>query len=94
VIAADAGKPREKEKVYRPAARFTLSGSEGEFVIAGREAAKWVAMTDFGNDEAVNRLQRIFKKMGVSRALREAGAKPGDTVRVGNEVMIYEPENT
>lgn len=94
VIASEAGAQKVKEKVYRPAARFSLSGGDGEFVLEGREVVKWMAMTDFGNDEAVARLQRIFKKMGVNRALKAAGAVPGDSVRVGLEVMIYEPENT
>src|SRR6185503_13480104 len=94
VIAQDAGLEIEKEKVYRPAARFSLHGADGEFFLEGREVVKWVAMTDFGNDEAVVRLHKIFNKMGVSRALKDAGAKPGDTVRVGSEVMVYEPENT
>jgi GTP-binding protein len=94
VIAQDAGTERAKEKVYRPAARFSLHGEDGQFILEGREVSKWVAMTDFANEEAVQRLHRIFKKMGVSRALKDAGAKSGDTVRVGNEVMEYEPENT
>jgi GTP-binding protein len=91
VIAQDAGLVKSAEKVYRPAARFTLHQSEEGFILEGREAVKWVAMTDFANDEAVNRLKRIFEKMGIARALRDAGAKAGDPVRVGDEVMLYEP---
>jgi GTP-binding protein len=93
VIAQDAGAEREKEKVYRPAARFSLHGEDGEFFLEGREVVKWMAMTDFKSDEAVSRLHKIFKKMGVTRALKDAGAKAGDSVRVGNEVMVYEPED-
>jgi GTP-binding protein len=91
VIAQEVGVVKASEKVYRPAARFTLHKTEEGFLLEGREAVKWVAMTDFGNDEAVNRLKRIFDKMGIARALRDADAQAGDAVRVGNEVMIYEP---
>jgi GTP-binding protein len=92
VIARESGLAKAKEKVYRPAARFTLKeGEDGGYVLEGKEVLKWMAMTDFNNEEAVARLKKIFDRMGVNRALREAGVKPGDMVRIGQEVMEYEP---
>lgn len=94
VLARDAGAAAKvKVKVYRPEARFTLikGDGEGNWVLEGREPRKWVAMTDFGNEEAVQRLKKIFDKMGVSRALKEEGAKEGDTLHCGREEFEYVP---
>jgi GTPase len=80
-----------KRKVYRPAARFTLTATPEGFVLEGAEVHKWVALTDFGNDEAVRKLRFIFEKIGVAQALRDAGAQAGDTVIVGKEEFTYAP---
>src|SRR5690606_41696231 len=39
-------------------------------------------MTDFSRDESVRRFARQLRRMGVDDALRERGAKHGDTVRL------------
>ncbi|MGB9826138.1 MAG: GTPase ObgE, partial [Desulfofundulus sp.] len=63
--------------------RFTVSRQNGVFVVEGREVERHVAMTDLENEEAVERLQRIISRMGVEDALKEAGIREGDTVRIG-----------
>ena len=40
-------------------------------------------MTDLANEEGLRYLQRQLKKLGVTRALEDAGVQPGDTVRFG-----------
>jgi len=66
-----------------PEERFKISRNEaGIFVVSGEEVEKLVAMTDFENEAAVKRLQRIFKKMGLDQALREKGAKAGDVIQI------------
>lgn len=66
-----------------PEERFKISRNEaGFFVVSGEEVEKHVAMTDFENEAAVKRLQRIFKKMGLDQALREKGAKSGDVIQI------------
>jgi GTP-binding protein len=80
-----------QHRVYRPAARFELKQSGDGWLLSGREVEKWVALTDFGNVEAVRKLKYIFEKIGVAQALRESGAKPGDPVVVGNEEFTYAP---
>jgi GTP-binding protein len=62
--------------------RFAVSREGGVFIVSGREIERHVTMTDLENDEAVGRLQRIMYLMGVDRALKEAGAKNGDTVKI------------
>jgi GTP-binding protein len=79
-------------KVYKPEPRFTLKRDrDGGYVIDGREVVKWVAMTDFNTPEAVAKLKKIFMKIGVAKALKTAGAKEGDSVRVGSMEFFYMP---
>jgi GTP-binding protein len=75
--------------VHRTEPRFTVSREEGIFLVGGKEIKRHVAMTDLDNDEAVERLQRIFKLMGIDDALKEAGIKEGDTVKIGEFEFEY-----
>ncbi len=69
---------------------FVIKRNEyGDFVVEGPEVKKWVAMTDFNNEDAVKRLQRIFKAMGLDDGLRQAGAKDGDTVFIYGIELEY-----
>ncbi|MCS6776611.1 MAG: GTPase ObgE [Chloroherpetonaceae bacterium] len=63
------------------------------FVVTGRHVERMVAMTDFNNEYAVRRLQRILEKMGVNRKLKEMGARDGDTVRIRDVEFDYEDED-
>ncbi len=69
--------------------RFTVGRDGRMFVVSGREIERHVAMTDLENEEAVNRLQRIMRLMGIDQALHEAGARNGDTVRIKNFEFEY-----
>lgn len=61
---------------------FTIAQEEGVWVIRGKNLERLCAMTDFNNEAAVRRFQNIMRKIGVDEALRQAGVKVGDTVRV------------
>ncbi|MEG1478513.1 MAG: GTPase ObgE, partial [Clostridiales bacterium] len=79
-----------KVTTFKEREPFTISrGISGELVVEGDEVKKWVAMTDFNNEDAVKRLQRIFKAMGLDKALRKAGAKDGDMVMVYGVELEY-----
>ncbi|HZK18186.1 MAG TPA: GTPase ObgE, partial [Clostridia bacterium] len=69
--------------------RFSLKKEEDCFVVTGEEIERHVAMTDFENEEALQRLQWIIKRMGIEEALQEAGAKNDDTVRIKDFEFIY-----
>ncbi|TEB16448.1 GTPase ObgE [Pelotomaculum sp. FP] len=75
--------------VHRAEPRFSVSREEGIFLVGGKEIKRHVAMTDLENDEAVERLQWIFKRMGIDDALKEAGIKEGDTVKIGDFEFEY-----
>ncbi|MFC2948474.1 GTPase ObgE [Virgibacillus sediminis] len=55
---------------------------DGAFVLSGNKIEKLFKMTDFNRDEAVQRFSRQMRGMGVDEALRERGAKDGDTIRL------------
>ncbi|MEK3908809.1 GTPase ObgE [Oceanobacillus sp. FSL W7-1309] len=55
---------------------------DGAFVLYGNKIEKLFKMTDFQRDEATQRFARQLRGMGVDKALREKGAKDGDTIRL------------
>jgi hypothetical protein len=46
-------------------------------------------MTNFDNDEAVERLQRVLERTGVSARLRALGVGAGDAVQIGNHTLYW-----
>jgi GTP-binding protein len=86
----DTGK--KKKTVYKPEPRFTIAkDSDGVLRLGGKEVLKWMAMTDFENDEAIRKLRFIFKKIGLAKALEEMGVEEGEPIRVGEEEFVYIP---
>ncbi|MDQ0414554.1 GTPase ObgE [Mesobacillus stamsii] len=55
---------------------------DGTFVISGDSIERLFKMTDFSRDESVQRFARQMRGMGIDDALRERGAKDGDTVKL------------
>jgi GTP-binding protein len=55
---------------------------DGSYVVEGKEIEKIVAMTHFGNEEALRRFQLAWKRIGIDEALLERGIKEGDTVHI------------
>lgn len=84
----------EAVPILRPAAidddAFTIADlGGGTFRVAGRRAERAAAMTDWGNEDAVLRFQRILDAMGIRAALRARGVRPGDTVHVGTAELEW-----
>lgn len=65
---------------------------DGIYIVCGKAVERRVAMTDLANEEAVKRLKRYFIRAGVEDALRVAGVKPGETVRIGENLFEYRPD--
>jgi GTP-binding protein len=90
-----APEPEATRIVLRPPAvharDFTVSHEGERFVVRGDKPQRWVAQTDFGNDEAVGYLADRLARLGVEEALAGEGAEPGDTVQIGNVVFDWEP---
>ena len=71
---------------------FQVTREDDVWVVSGRRVEKAVAMTNLDEEEAVGRLQRRLISWGVEKRLIEAGAHPGDTVRIGTSEFDFEPE--
>lgn len=64
----------------------------GVFEVSGKKPVRAVVQTDLENEEAVVFLQHRLKRMGVERALAEAGAIDGDEIQIAGR--SFEFENT
>lgn len=78
-----APRRREPLRVYKQDDRYVV---EGDLV---REI---VQITDFNNEEALQRMQRRLRGLGVFRKLKELGAQEGDTVTIGDIELEYLPD--
>lgn len=63
--------------------------NDGSWHVTGPEIDSLCNRTQFERDEGVERFMKILSNMGVEDALREAGAKDGDTVYVGPMAFDY-----
>lgn len=64
---------------------WQIDVTDGGFVVTGQKIEQFAARTDFSNDEALQRLRDIMKKMGILHALVRKGIEPGQTIRIGNK---------
>ncbi|PWG01105.1 GTPase ObgE [Levilactobacillus bambusae] len=70
---------------YEEEQPFEISRDEdGIWVLSGRELERLFEMTDTNHEESLTRFARQMRGMGVDSALRDAGAKNGDSVQIGN----------
>jgi GTP-binding protein len=79
--------------VLRPAqdraSRFSVEREGEMFRVHGGALERLVAKADMENEEAIAYLQQVMERAGVSEALRRAGARPGDTVLVGDQEFEF-----
>ncbi len=73
--------------------RFSIEKEDDIYIVRGENIERLVAMTNFDQEEAVDRLQNAVRKMGIEQALSKKGLRNGDTVRIGKiEFDYYLPE--
>lgn len=65
---------------------------EGGFVVHGTRPRRWVAQTNFDNDEAVGYLGDRLARLGVEDELLKLGAQPGCAVTIGDMTFDWEPQ--
>ena len=70
---------------------FTLEREDGVYVVKGKKIERLANQTNFENEESAHRFQRDLARVGVDGALRKAGVRPGDTVRIGIVELEWEP---
>ncbi|MDH2428130.1 GTPase ObgE [Sphaerisporangium sp. TRM90804] len=91
VSAARAAKPVEEPTrlVIRPRAigeaDFQVRRvQENTYQVTGEKPERWIRQTDFTNDEAVGYLADRLERIGIEKALTEAGATDGAEVVIGS----------
>jgi GTPase len=87
----------QRRPVIRPIAidekSFTVSSDgDGGFVVRGARPERWIAQTNFENDEAVGYLGDRLARLGVEDELLKLGAKPGCAVTIGDMTFDWEPQ--
>lgn len=63
---------------------FRISREPRGWRVVGEAIERAAAMTYWEYDQSVRRFQKILNTLGIEEALREAGAKDGDTVFIGD----------
>ena len=89
--AVEAERSAGTGAVAEPEAPIEVAREAGGWRVLGDRPARWVAMADLDNPEAVAFLQQRLRRAGVDDLLAEAGAEPGDEVVVGDTAFEYEP---
>ena len=97
-LATDSEPPRVV--IRPPAVKDTgfevVRTKDGAYLIRGDKPSRWVAQTDFTNDEAIGYLADRLARLGVEEALAKAGADAGATVLIGDfddaVVFDWDPE--
>jgi GTP-binding protein len=64
--------------------------SRHHFAVRGIKLERYLRMTDFTNEEAADRFQRILEGSGVSARLEELGVQPGDVVHIADAELIWD----
>jgi len=89
-LAALPPEPREELYVFRPLDEredrsFTVTQiGPDTYRLAGEEIERLAAMTDWNNEEAVDRFDRILAARGITRYMDEMGVEAGCTVLIGD----------
>jgi len=98
---AAAPPPEPTRQVIRPPAaggpEFEIVRTgENSFLVRGHKPGRWVRQTDFSNAEAVGYLGDRLARIGVEKALAEAGAQAGAEVAIGDDddavVFDWDPD--
>jgi GTP-binding protein len=86
----------ETIRVYRPLEDpevFQIEQDEdGTWVVIGKEIERIVAMTNFDQEESLERFQRQLRSRGIASALAQAGVTYGDMVRIGEVELEWQEE--
>lgn len=69
---------------------WKVEKTDGGFLVTGRKIEQFAVRTDFTNDEAVQRLRDIMKKMGILSDMVRKGIEPGQKITIANRgELVY-----
>ncbi len=70
---------------------FSLERQDDAFRVRGKRIERLVAQTNFEVEESAERFQRELRKLGIDGALRKAGVRTGDSVRIATFELEWGP---
>lgn len=73
---------------------FSIEREPEGWRVRGRKIERLIAMTNFDQPEALDRIQRVLDASGINAALVEAGIQEGDTVLVGDAELVWSNTET
>jgi GTP-binding protein len=80
-----------EHRIFRPTWKgVRVEHENGGYVVSGEAIERLALKTDWDNREGVERFQHELQRIGVLLALRQAGAEPGDEVRIGETVFDFQ----
>jgi GTP-binding protein len=85
---------REGFILHRPVEEsFSINREDDVWVVSGRAAERAVALADLSVPAAADFAAGRLARLGVDEALRKAGARPGDEVRIGDLTFEFWEED-
>jgi GTP-binding protein len=70
---------------------YTIEREDGAFRVRGKRIERLTNQTNFDNEESAERFQRELVRTGIDGALRAAGIRPRDQVRIAAIELEWEP---
>ncbi|MBC8077959.1 MAG: Obg family GTPase CgtA, partial [Chloroflexales bacterium] len=68
---------------------YTIEREEDGWRVRGRRIERLIAMTNFAQDESLDRIQRVLAATGIVASLENAGVQDGDTVRIEKAELVW-----
>jgi GTP-binding protein len=78
-------------RLEAPRDGFSIEREDLAFRVRGKRVERLVTQTNFEVEESAERFQRELARNGVDAALRKAGIRPGDAVRIAAIELEWEP---
>lgn len=75
-----------------PEDAFIIEKMDEGYRVRGKRVERMVAMTNTDSEEGMERLEGHMRRLGVLKALEEAGVEPGDTVYFGKFELLWGDE--
>ena len=68
---------------------FTIKRENDKFIVEGPQIERLMARINLNDFESLAYMQRMLKKIGVDKALRDAGIEEGQTVEIEGFVLEW-----
>ncbi|MGE5527668.1 MAG: GTPase ObgE [Patescibacteria group bacterium] len=82
--------PLQSQEILDAPRPLSVRRHGSAWLVEGGGVERYLAMTDLGNEEAFRRWQAWLERHGIGPALRRAGVRPGETVRIGRTEFTWE----